>query len=165
MKKLLSHRRIWLSVGIVSAITGALSVVLVVLFAIKFKFVLMGISIAFLAHAFYGCPFYFIAYANTKVYGRIVDAVENQKIKELSVIADYAMMKEDFIEGQVKKTIAKGYLLGYMISDGRVLKPSEISDEKIEEENGKCEFCGSKLSYNEKNCSSCGAPNKMTKEN
>ena len=160
MKKLRTHRIIWLTVGILSAVLGILGIIGIPIFALNVMFVPMGISIALLAHAFYGCPFYFIAFANTSIYERILTAVIKEKISELPLIAQYAMVKESSIRFLLEKVIKKGYLEGYMISEERVLKPSELlNSEDDGQQYKKCEFCGTKLSSTDKNCSSCGAPN------
>lgn len=160
MKKLLTHRKIWLSVGIASAVLGLLGIVGIPLFALNSKFVLMGICIALVAHCFYGCPFYFIAFANTRVYGRIVDAVEEKKLRELENIAQYAMIKEESIKAFVEKVISRGYLSGYAISEGRLVSSEELYSAENPPPK-KCEFCGTVLSENDNMCSACGAPKNM----
>ena len=122
MKKLLICRKIWLSVGIASALLGILGLAAIPLFAIKLKYAALAISIAFVANACYGCPFYFIAYKNSQLFLKVYDTVIKDGVKELSLIAARLEIKEECIEKVLSRALKRDCFSEYSISSGLVVK-------------------------------------------
>ncbi len=159
MEKVKKIKKIWLITGISSAVLGAASIVGIVLFAINLLYVPMAISIAFTAHAFYGCPFYFIAFGNARLCERVVTAVLEHGLTDIESISKFTMAKPDFAKSLIEKCLMKGYLTGYMLDGDRLVSLESVCDTDTEAEELKCKYCGTKLLKDENVCSSCGAPN------
>lgn len=160
MEKVLKTKKIWLAWGIASAVLGVASIVGIVLFAINLLYVPMAISIALTAHAFYGCPFYFLAFGNARLCERTVLAVSEHGLTDIESIAKFTMTKPNFANAVVEKCLLKGYLTGYMLDGDRLVRLESVQDSASEAEAVKCKYCGMMLSDDERICSSCGAPNK-----
>lgn len=159
MEKVLKTKKIWLITGIVSAVLGVAAIVGIALFAVNLLYVPMAISIALTAHAFYGCPFYFIAFGNARVCERIVAAILEHGLLDIESISKYAMVKPGFAKTLVAKCLLKGYLEGYMLNGDILVHLDSMAEDEPDAEEIKCNYCGMKLSTDEKVCSSCGAPN------
>ncbi len=159
MEKAVKIKKIWLITGIASAVLGVASIVGIVLFAINLLYVPMAISIALTAHAFYGCPFYFLAFGNARLCERAVSAVLEHGLRDIESIAKFTMTKPNFTKTVVEKCLIKGYFTGYMLDGDKLVRLESLQDTDAETEELKCKYCGTKLSNDEKVCSSCGAPN------
>lgn len=120
MEKVLKAKKIWLIAAIASAALGALSIAGIVIFALKLLYVPLGISIAFVAHAFYGCPFYLIAFGNARLCERTVTAVSDKKIFDIELISEEIKAKPNFTKNIVEKCINKGYIEGYMLEGDKL---------------------------------------------
>ncbi len=156
MEQIKNKRKMWLIIGIVSMIAGVLSIIGIIMFATNKQYVLMGICIALVAHAFYGGPLYFVTFAQTGVYLRVIRAIEEYNLTSIEDISKYAMLKPDVAEGTVKNLIDRGYLNSYMLENGRLVL-LESKFEAQARENKKCEYCGTKLDAGVTVCPSCGA--------
>lgn len=124
MEKVLKAKKIWLIAAIASASLGALSVVGIVIFALKLLYVPLGLSIAFVAHAFYGCPFYLIAFGNARLCERTVTAVSDKGVFDIDLISEDIKAKPNFTKKIVEKCINKGYLLGYTLDGDKLVGSS-----------------------------------------
>ena len=109
MKKLQGRKRLLLAVAISSLLLGILSIAGIIFFILKLWYIPMVLCIALTAHAFYGCPFYFIAYANAKISEKILREIEGGE-SDLAVIADRAGVKPDFAEKLIEKSRKRGEL-------------------------------------------------------
>lgn len=159
MERVVRIKKIWRITGIASAVLGVASIVGIVLFAIKLLYVPMAISIVLTAHAFYGCPFYFLAFLNARLCERTVSAVSEHGLKDIESIAKFTMAKPNYAKMLVEKCLIKGYLTGYMLDGDKLvrLQSAQYTDREVGDL--KCRYCGAKFSTDEKACSSCGAPN------
>ncbi len=124
MEKVLMAKKIWLIAAIASAALGAVSIAGVVIFSLKLLYVPLGISIAFVAHAFYGCPFYLIALGNARLCERTVTAVSERGVFDIDSISDEIKAKPIFTKKIVDKCISKGYLTGYKLEGDRLASTS-----------------------------------------
>ena len=109
MEKLLGRKRMLLAVAISSLSLGILSIAGIIFFILKLWYLPMALCIALTAHAFYGCPFYFIAYANAQISEKILREIEGGE-SDLAVIADRAGVKPDFAEKLIEKSRKRGEL-------------------------------------------------------
>lgn len=159
MEKVQKIKKIWLITGIASAVLGVASIVGIAVFAINLLYVPMAISIALTAHAFYGCPFYFLAFGNARLCERAVSAISEHGFTDIESIAKFTMTKPNFAKTVVEKCLLKGYLTGYMLDGDKLVCLEPVQDTDAEVGELKCRYCGTKLSNDEKVCSSCGAPN------
>ena len=159
MEKVQKIKKIWLITGIASAVLGVASIVGIVVFAINLLYAPMAISIALTAHAFYGCPFYFLAFGNARLCERAVSAALEHGLTDIESIAKFTMTKPNFAKTIVEKCLLKGYLTGYMLDGDKLVRLEPVQNTDAEVKDLKCKYCGTKLSNDEKVCSSCGAPN------
>ena len=98
-----------LAVAISSLSLGILSIAGIIFFILKLWYLPMALCIALTAHAFYGCPFYFIAYANAKISEKIIREIEGGE-SDISVIADRVGVRHDFTEKLIEKSRKRGEL-------------------------------------------------------
>ena len=101
MNGIIKKKRILLAVAIASLILGALAIAGIIFFILKLWYVPMAICIAVPAHGFYGCPFYFIGYANAKKAEILL--VEMQGGKSIEEAAKTVGVKPDFAAELLKK--------------------------------------------------------------
>ena len=120
MKKVSVRKNVWLCVAVLSLVLGILGILGTALFAMRLQYLPMAICIVFTAHGFYGAPFYFIAFGNMRIIGKILVAKESG-CTGAEEISQKLSLKPDFI----KKLISKAERLGYM--------PKNNSDEKANE--------------------------------
>ena len=116
MDKLKKRKRQLLAVAVISAVTGAASIAGIIASILMLWYVPMFLCIAITAHGFYGCPFYFIAYANMKKCEILVSEIQRGET-ELEVIASRAGIKVDFAKKLIKKSVFKGYIDGTMLPE------------------------------------------------
>ena len=109
MEKLSGRKRLLLTVAITSLLLGVLSIAGIIFFILKLWYIPMALCIAVTAHAFYGCPFYFIAYANAKISEKIIHEIEKGEA-DLAVIATRVGVKADFVEKLIEKSRKRGEL-------------------------------------------------------
>ena len=104
MDELKSDKRKWLARAVISMIIGAVSIAGIIFFILKLRYFPMAVCIALTAHAFYGCPFYFIAYSNAKKREVLFSALE--KGEDFESAAKAAGVTADFA-----KRLTKGYII------------------------------------------------------
>ena len=109
MDKLKRHKKILLTVAVLSAVIGAISVIGIIFFILRLWYVPMALCIAVTAHAFYGCPFYFIAYSNAGICERVIHSI-NDGEDSLEAIAKRADIKPEFAKTLIRKALSKGYI-------------------------------------------------------
>ena len=109
MKKLEKRKKLFLSVAIASAVLGVASVAGTVIFILNLLYVPMAVCILIAAHGFYGCPFYFIEYANLLRCGVILSEIEKGETN-ISLIAERAGITVDFADKLIKKSLKAGFL-------------------------------------------------------
>ena len=153
MKKALLRKRIWLIVGILTAVSIAAGVPLLVITALKAKYLLMAFLIARVAHGCYGVTFYFLAFASASADVKCLRAVE-MGVLAYSDISSIVMLQPDAVRAHLGKCLSKGYIRGYMLGD---LGLERIASAIDPEELPRCEYCGTVLEQGSSECSSCGA--------
>ena len=122
MEKVQRNKKIWLISAIASAAFGLASVAGIVIFAMKLLYLPLGICIALVANAFYGCPFYLIAFGNSRLCERAIKAICETGLLDIDSISEAIMAKPKFARTIVEKCINKGYIKGYAF-DGDKLIP------------------------------------------
>lgn len=157
MKKALRTKRIWLSVGILTALSTVLGIPLLVITALKAMYLAMAFLIAIVAHGFYGVTFYFLAFASAAANVRCVSAVESG-VLSYSDLAPIVGVKEELLPTRLAKCITKGYIKGYIVG-GAGLEP--IPTPKPSPCDVQCEFCGGIIKAGGAECPSCGAKAKI----
>ena len=123
MEKLLRAKRLWLFWAVGSVVLGGISIAGIIFFILKLWYVPMAVCILITAHGFYGCPFYFIEYSNIKRCELILNAIDVGD-RDLSVIAEKAMVREDFAKVLIEKAVKKGYITGYMLGEEKIIEKS-----------------------------------------
>ncbi len=151
MDKAIREMKIWLTVGIATSVLAVASIPLLVLTALKGYYFAMAVFIALVAHGFYGVTFYFLAYANSRVRIRCIEAFEDGQ-RRIASVARYAMIREDAARDALTVCIKKSYITGFVLSDSELV-PISREDAAFTT----CEYCGNLIAVGEKSCSSCGA--------
>jgi hypothetical protein len=123
MEKLLRAKSLWLFFAVGSAVLGGISIAGIIFFILKLWYVPMAVCILITAHGFYGCPFYFIEYSDIKRCELILNAIEAGD-RDVSVIAEKAMVKEEFAKVLIEKTLKKGYLTAYIFDGEKITEES-----------------------------------------
>ena len=124
MKDIKRKEKIWLIVAISSISVGALSIIADILFAMNLMYAPLIIFLILTAHGFYGAPFYYNAYANTKATRKIMAAVEEKGMINVSEAAAVTGLKELFAKKHIEKHFGEKGIPGYAF-DGKVLKKSK----------------------------------------
>ena len=101
MDKITKKKKILFATAIISLILGVLSIAGIIFFILKLWYIPMAICIAITAHGFYGCPFYFIGYANAKKAEILL--AEMQGGKSIEEAAQTAGVKPDFAAELLEK--------------------------------------------------------------
>ena len=109
MERLEKHKRLLLAVAIASAVLGAASIAGIIFFILKLWYIPMVLCILATAHGFYGCPFYFIAYANAKKCEIILSEIQDGE-KDLGLIAERAGIRVSFAEKLISQSVSRGYI-------------------------------------------------------
>ena len=137
MERLLGRRIIFKTVAISSLIMGALGLVGTVLFSLFVRYLPLAVSIVFLGNALYGTVFYYIGYSNATACISAVSEIE-RGTRKISKLAVSMCRTEASAEMLLSKCIARGYITGFVISDGELredVQNSEQNNENIEGEN------------------------------
>ena len=109
MQKLIRNEKLLLFAAVSSAISALLSIAGIIFFIWKLLYVPMAICILIAAHGFYGCPFYFIAYANAKKCEIVLSEIQKGE-QELELIAECAGITVPFVEKLIALSIMRGYI-------------------------------------------------------
>lgn len=150
MEKAIKRRKIWLTVGILTAISGVLAIPGVVITALRGIYWLMAICICFLAHAFYGVSFYFVAFAGAGETVRCINA-ERAGLRSFQDISSFTGLTLSATKDRILKCIKNGYITGYLLTD------EGLEEIKVPREERKCSYCGTVIAPDSDECSSCGA--------
>ncbi len=110
MKKIKIVKYIWLAAALLSVLLGAAAIAGILISSLKLLYIPLVISLIFAAHAFYGTPFYFIAYSNMRLTERAAEAVVAKGLTELSDIAECINLNSDFCRKLLEKAIRKNYI-------------------------------------------------------
>ena len=108
MEEIKLRERRWLTVAVCSAIAGALSIAGIIFSILMLWYVPMALCIAVCAHGFYGCPFYFIAYSNTKRYKAVVAEITGG-LTDADQISEKVGLKPNYTKKLINKAISEGY--------------------------------------------------------
>ena len=157
MEKLKKQKSIWFWVALLTSIFAVVAIPVIVLSAVYEMFLLMAISIAMLLHGFYGCIFYWIAFAKRCSLIRIVKLIKNQNMLSVSMLSMQTGKSEAEIIYSLRECIVKGYISGYYFDDTGlclckitpVTKAMECSScgasVTVINGIGKCEYCGTNV--------------------
>lgn len=151
------QKSIWLWVALLTSISMVASIPAIILFAINERFLLMGISIALLAHGFYGSVFYWVAFSKRCSYIRIVKLIINEGMLTVSILCMQTGKREQEVISILRESIVKGYITGYYYDEVSLslCKIAPIT-KAVECEScgasvttingfGECEYCGTKI--------------------
>ena len=105
MEKLLKHRRLYLILALVSLFLTVASVACMTIFGLNLSYAPLIISLVVAAYAFYSTPFYFCSYAKTKLYEKVIKALETGEDVSISLA-----LKPEAVEKILKKCRAKKYI-------------------------------------------------------
>ena len=94
MEKIKKLQAVWLSVFIASGAIGVFSIVGTFIFASKLLYVPLGICIALIAHAAYGCPFYFIIWRNLIIAAKIELAIGEMGLSDAEAAEQVGLKPE-----------------------------------------------------------------------
>ena len=149
MDKAKRTRSIWLTVLILTSLSGVGGLPGIVFTALGGHFFLMALCIALVAHALYGVTFYAIAFANAACDVRVVGVILDYGLDCPPEISQATGIEEKAASESLARCIRKGYLEGYSYDGWRI--------EPIIEEIRECSYCGTRLSPDTVICPSCGA--------
>lgn len=122
MEKLLKVKRNRLTLAISSLVLLPVSAFGVVLFSLKLLYIPLLTCILLTAYAVYGCPFYFLAYADAKLCVKIFRVLAKEQTYSVAAIATAVGIKEDFARKLIEKTIRKKYITGFLLDGEKVIK-------------------------------------------
>ena len=157
MEKLKKQKAIWFWVALLTSIFAVVAIPAIVLSAVNKMFLLMGISIALLIHGFYGCIFYWIAFAKRCSLIRIIKLIKNQNMLSVSMLSMQTGKNDAEIIGILRECIVKGYISGYYFDDTQLCLckivpvteamecPSCGASVTVVDGIGKCEYCGTNI--------------------
>jgi hypothetical protein len=121
MQKLAIDKKRLLLAAVISTALAVLSLVGIWLSALNLKYALLVICIVVAIHAIYGAPVYFIAYSDTRICRRIIEAVEGGAL-EFEKIGELAAVKPALLKKMIKRSLACGYLEGYRAESSALIK-------------------------------------------
>ena len=121
MKGLVRRKLIFKAVLISSLVLGALGAVGTVVFSLLVLYIPLGISIALLANALYGSVFYYIGLSNAEACLRAMPVIFSGECK-LSSVAAAMRRTEPAAQKLLLSAIRRGYLQGFLISDGEICR-------------------------------------------
>ena len=151
------QKTIWFWVALLTSASMVASIPAIILFAIYERFLLMGISIILLAHGFYGCVFYWLAFAKRCSLIRILKLVTSENMITAHMLSMQSGKSEEELASILKECIIKGYLSGYYFDDEKMTLfkivpvtmaiecPSCGASVATTDGIGKCEYCGTKI--------------------
>ena len=122
MERLLKVKKTALAIATVSLALGVISVFGAVLCSLKLLYIPLILCVLFAAYAAYGCPFYFLAYANAKLSVKIFRTVAEEETYSIGSIAAAVGIKEDFARTIIGKTIRKEYIRGFSFDGENLIK-------------------------------------------
>ena len=119
MEKLLRRKILFKAVMISSLVLGGLGLVGTVVFSLFVMYLPLFFSIAFLANALYGTVFYYIGYSNASALLVAIPEILGGA-RKISDIAPKMGRTAAAAELLLKKCIERGYITGFIISDGEL---------------------------------------------
>ena len=121
MKSISVRKRVWLLVAIASLVLATLGMAGVFVFALKLRYVLLGISVFLVGHGLYGAPFYLVAFDNFRATEKILSAMESGA-DTLSEISEKTRLKPDFIKKLLQKAKKRGFISEISLNEA----PTEV---------------------------------------
>ncbi len=116
------------------------------------------IGIAFAAVGFYGCPIAWVAYGGKKSLQRVVSAVVEEHIYEVSEIAAQLGLSEKEVRNRIDTCFKKKYFIGYKREGDRLVLNENKALEDAEHV-AECPHCGARFTYKgtDIRCPYCGS--------
>ncbi|MBR2025210.1 MAG: hypothetical protein IKA02_05330 [Clostridia bacterium] len=157
MEKLKKQKTIWFWVALLTSILAVVSILVVVLSAINGMFLIMAFSIVLLVHGFYGCIFYWLAFAKRRSLMRLLTLITKENMLSVSLLSVQMGKREIDIINSIKECIVKGYISGYYFDEVKrslceivpVTKAVECTSCGASvmtfDGVGKCEYCGTNI--------------------
>ena len=157
MKKMKRVLRNQFAIALVTSILMVVGIPLIPISAVNDITWLLVVAIVFTAYGFYGCPFYWIAYASKRELYSILFLIENEHVLTVVKLCVQTGKDINYISDKVRYLLLGGFLPGY-IFNGETLEKSFVQ-EKPTVESVPCPFCGAPvtLSDGEGKCEYCGS--------
>ena len=112
---------------------------MIIIFAGKGMYILMGLGIAFVVAGFYGMPISWSIFGEAKTLYRVVYSIEAENIRKPEDIAMHLNKSEKQVRAYISKVINKMYLKDFRWNG------KEIAKEHKKIEKFKCPNCGASL--------------------
>ena len=119
--------------------------------AIKGLWFLLAIGIIGIVAGFYGCPIAWVSFGGLRSQKGILRSITEDGIYSIADLASTYGMDEKKTNETVKQLIAKSYLTGFKLVDGRLQKTQKDSYYQ-------CPYCGTRLEEYSLKCPNCSAP-------
>lgn len=156
MQKVTKTRRIWLAVALTSILFGVAGIPGIIFFSRGGKYVAMSISIALVAHAFYGSPFYFLNFVAAGARRTLLGCVDHG-VTTYADLAATAGMDEKTVRAHLQTAVAKQELVGYRLAETEILPVERKPDPRSQKPKlVRCPYCLT-VGVPGTVCKSCGA--------
>ena len=110
MEKANARRKVWLLLGVFSAVSAVVGAPLLALTALKLEYVPMVILFIFVAHGIWGSLFYFISFSRERATLRILPHLVGVREVAYDELADRVGMTPDGARFITERAIKKGYI-------------------------------------------------------
>lgn len=147
-----------LIISIIASFALIVGIPLIIYSATKSIWILLVLGIIFVVFGFYGAPILWTSYASLKTQKRVVDAVMEEHLTNVSEISQQLQLSERETKDYIRKAINKKYIHGY-IYDGNNLVPNEKQSPKRKISQNRCSNCGGAMEKTENGwvCQYCGS--------
>lgn len=110
MNKALAMKRVWLLLGVFSAVSAAIGTPLMALCALKLEYVPLVLLALFVGHGIWGVTFYFIAYSRERATIRILPHLYGAGNISYATLGSLVGMTEEGARRITERALKKGYI-------------------------------------------------------
>ena len=114
MQNCLAMKRVWLFLGVFSAVSIVVGAPLMAICALKLRYVMLAILTLFVGHGIWGSPFYFIAYSRDRktlaILPDIIAELRSGRGVSYAALGEKHSMTEAGIRFLTERALRRGYI-------------------------------------------------------